>query len=1124
MLNFLEVSSYIYISSYICCLDFLFFSPTFHSYVPIQTIKQTVKVYASWCKTCAVFDVRYRKLASQLGDTYKGNELTSRGRVRFAEMQFDDPNNEEMCRLLNATKLPYILMYKGSKGKVTDFQCGPAKFQLLVDAVNEYADPEGSRVDTVSPAQMNNLGGEQEWRVVREQQQKRNQANRREQQAAQYGGVGITNYPPQSSQDAEKLKRKEDEISRLYSELSNLRKDFDRRIVQLKEEHKKESNVLNEQISTQTKEYEYERRALSKQIQELQNEMIQREKAIQAEENEISQRLRNEMKQKEDGYKETITSLNSRISQLEQDLFTSRNELQYNTNASTKEQQQISSHITRLEQEISNLSSRNHELEKELIEEKRVVVASTEEASRVLKQLERIKSSEDEERKALEARIVELEDEIANREKQMMNVASNSGELAADLQRELDALKKDREQERDLLNTRIRDLEQELEWQSKTSSLNVAATSHEMESQMKELRQESERLSSRILELEDEIDERDKLLRTSNKATDILLDNMEAQKRDYEKELDRTASLVNELEEAISSREEQMGMLQERFDSLERMASELKRREDERDEAGADNMYQQQQRGGMGMGSSSLDMEREARMVAEQEVNKLMGFLKDREEEITRMRQGNPQNPFNFGALFGGSGGSNAEAGGASGGGWEGGNNDDSMENYDMLRDVLMPDEVSPPRGMDPSGAGRYDNIREGVPGQSENIWEGAGLSSLMSPNDSRGAGRSDNIRAGAGSASSFGANSPTIRDGFGGSNTPSPSAADVGAPSELPSPAMAFERRLAENPIVPAGAFGGSKPTASFFSRKSSGTSMSVPTDTPDYYQNTISNFHDSSPAMPPAASYEQRPTAPVPRPSATTGKSDNIYAGAGSASSSAPTYPSPTAVPREEPVAPVPTPAMAFERRIAENPIVPAGAFGGKRPTAQFFGPKSPPASTSSSPAEVGGYSSSQSASFPPEDDSRSKWQKLDDFEKKRVAAEAYKAFEKSLEDSRKTKPKSAIGDIAGGGGKRTQQPISTGGGGGGSDRSNKRPATAEAKNQSQMEIERKKHQDMVKKAAASATTEKGQTTSQATPKNNTPPKPTQQQQKQQQSAQQIQASAAQASAKRMVRYYSM
>ena len=56
-------------------------------------------------------------------------------------MQYDNPNNEEMCKLLDATKLPYMLLYKGSKGKVADFQCGPAKFQMLVDAVNEFADP-----------------------------------------------------------------------------------------------------------------------------------------------------------------------------------------------------------------------------------------------------------------------------------------------------------------------------------------------------------------------------------------------------------------------------------------------------------------------------------------------------------------------------------------------------------------------------------------------------------------------------------------------------------------------------------------------------------------------------------------------------------------------------------------------------------------------------------------------------------------------------------------------------------------------------------------------------------------------------------------------------------------------
>ena len=98
-----------------------------------------VKVYASWCKTCKVFDVRYRKLANQLGDLQSGP-------VRFAEMQYDNPNNEEMCKLLNATKLPYVLIYRGSKGKVADFQCTPAKFQMLTDTVNDLLSVDGTGV------------------------------------------------------------------------------------------------------------------------------------------------------------------------------------------------------------------------------------------------------------------------------------------------------------------------------------------------------------------------------------------------------------------------------------------------------------------------------------------------------------------------------------------------------------------------------------------------------------------------------------------------------------------------------------------------------------------------------------------------------------------------------------------------------------------------------------------------------------------------------------------------------------------------------------------------------------------------------------------------------------------
>jgi hypothetical protein len=76
--------------------------------------------------------------------------------VRFAEMQYDNPNNEELCQLLNATKLPYILMYKGSRGKVKEFHCSPAKFQLLIDAVNELGDDLASTDTQLIPEVRNN--------------------------------------------------------------------------------------------------------------------------------------------------------------------------------------------------------------------------------------------------------------------------------------------------------------------------------------------------------------------------------------------------------------------------------------------------------------------------------------------------------------------------------------------------------------------------------------------------------------------------------------------------------------------------------------------------------------------------------------------------------------------------------------------------------------------------------------------------------------------------------------------------------------------------------------------------------------------------------------------------------
>ena len=1024
-----------------------------------------VKVYASWCKTCAVFDTRYRKLASQLGDTYNPADANTNtntniiGRVRFAEMRYDDPNNEEMCRLLNATKLPYILIYKGSRGKVSDFQCGPATFQLLIDEIGKYANVDTNIIvgdgrttddadDDASTSSSTSFGGEQEWSVVQQQKQQQRLEQR---SATTYGGVGsTTNYQPpnssSSSSNMERLKRKEEEITRLYTELTNLRRDFDRVIVRMKEEHLSETNKLNEILRDQTKQYENERRSLLVKIDNLSRQIDDQDKAMI-----VSQQLQNEIQKKEVEYAATVGNLNSRITELETNLSKSTNELQYTITTNTNSQQQLSNHIAALECRILDL-------EKELIEEKRAVVASTEEASRVLVQLERIKSSEDEERKVLASRVVELEGEISNLENQLLFADSNNN--INSVSSVMETTQKDAEL--DMLKTRVRDLEHELEWQEKTSSMNNDDLSVRGVS---ELRLENEQLTARITLLEKEIVGRDKVIRTSNKATDILLDEMKAQKHEYEQELSRMSSLVNDLENAIDIRVEEMSLLQERFIALEGLVEGMKQQRNvDLDNAAANaNAIQ-----------FARETERKSRSQQQQP-----------QEQPGRMGTssfGQSQNP--FGALFGGIKDMTSF-------GWA--SSEESLESYEQLRDVLSPDEVSQRRdpSMPRSGAGRVDNVRE-APGMSRGD---AQPFTYDSTRNSGTAGRYDNIRDGAGSASS---------SSFGGANTPSPAV--IQAATGLPTPALAFERRLAENPIVPAGAFGGSKPTSSFFSK--SGASVSVPSDTPEYYQNVISNFNNNvpAPAMPPTSLFDQRPTAPAPRGgSATTGMTENIYAGAGSAS----TYPRPAPARQETaPIAPQPTPALAFERRLAENPIVPSGAFGGSKPTAHFFSQKSAPASSSNERAGED-YSSSSQSPYPPMDDDQAKWQSLDDFEKKRVAAEAYNSFQKSLEDSRRStqlKPKGGTSTMGLGIGART------GGGGGGSDRARKPIATAETKNISQIELERKKHQDMVKASVAANEKEMAMPSMTAVtlPKGTVQPR--------QLNTQQIQASATQASARRL------
>jgi len=97
-----------------------------------------IKVYSNWCKTCKQFDVRFKKVASIWGEN-GGDGGGFSNRARFAQMEYS--KNEELCKLLEATKVPYILIYKREEGLVSGFTCPPRQVQRLIDALHQYAPP-----------------------------------------------------------------------------------------------------------------------------------------------------------------------------------------------------------------------------------------------------------------------------------------------------------------------------------------------------------------------------------------------------------------------------------------------------------------------------------------------------------------------------------------------------------------------------------------------------------------------------------------------------------------------------------------------------------------------------------------------------------------------------------------------------------------------------------------------------------------------------------------------------------------------------------------------------------------------------------------------------------------------
>lgn len=87
------------------------------------------RFYASWCKSCAKFGVKYKRLARERGDVAVADEIVRAGEARFAEVEYTA--NARLCKSLKVKRLPSVHFHVRGRGKVSEVVTRPSQFDMV---------------------------------------------------------------------------------------------------------------------------------------------------------------------------------------------------------------------------------------------------------------------------------------------------------------------------------------------------------------------------------------------------------------------------------------------------------------------------------------------------------------------------------------------------------------------------------------------------------------------------------------------------------------------------------------------------------------------------------------------------------------------------------------------------------------------------------------------------------------------------------------------------------------------------------------------------------------------------------------------------------------------------------